>query len=241
MSFGRFGSFGRPAVTIRQARVVDFIRAFLADKGFPPTQAEIAAGLGFRSQNAAAEHVRLLARKGVLRVEPGLARGLRLLPQAQAGGKSGTARKTVRSAEAAARAPAGAPALPLIGEVAAGQPILAQENVEREVELDPRLFSPRADFLLRVRGESMVEAGILPDDLVAIHQTRVARDGEIAVVRLDDDVTVKRWRTRTHGRKKEVVLEPANAALSAVVVDPTRVQVAVEGVVVGLLRRSLRP
>jgi repressor LexA len=226
----------RPAVTPRQARVVDFIRAFLAQKGFPPTQAEIAAGLGFRSQNAAADHLRLLARKGVLRVEPGLARGLRLLQPEPVGG---AARKAVRSAQAAARASPATRALPLIGEVAAGQPILAQANVERDVELDPALFSPRADFLLRVRGESMVEAGIRSGDLVAVHRTPVARDGQIAVVRLDDDVTVKRWRTRTHGRKKEVVLEPANAALSAVVVDPARVQVAVEGIVVGLLRRAI--
>jgi repressor LexA len=230
----------RPAITARQARVVDFIRAFLAERGFPPTQAEIAAGLGFRSQNAAAEHVRLLAKKGVLTVEPGVARGLKLLPPAQAGGKAGAPRKTGRPV-AAARAPAASIALPLIGEVAAGQPILAQQNVEREIELDPLLFSSRPHFLLRVRGESMVEAGILPDDLVAVHRTSVAREGEIAVVRLDDDVTVKRWRTRTHGRRKEVVLEPANAALSAIVVDPARVQVAVEGVVVGLLRRSIRP
>lgn len=224
--------FGRPAVTPRQARVVEFIRAFLAQKGFPPTQAEIAAGLGFRSQNAAAEHLRLLARKGVVRVEPGLARGLKLLQPAAARREEAAARATGASAAAPS-------ALPLIGEVAAGQPILAQENVERDVELDPALFSPRADFLLRVRGESMVEAGIHSGDLVAVHRTPVARDGQVAVVRLDDDVTVKRWRTRVRGRRKEVVLEPANAALSPVVVDPARVQVAVEGIVVGLLRRAL--
>jgi repressor LexA len=213
--------------TPRQARVVEFIRSFLSERGFPPTQAEIAAALGFRSQNAAAEHVRLLARKGVLAVAPGLARGLRLLQPPEG---------TTASRGAL---PSKLPLLPLIGEVAAGQPILAVQNVEREVELDPSLFSPRAHFLLRVRGESMVEAGLLPDDLVAVHRTGVARDGEIAVVRLDDDVTVKRWRTRQHGRRKEVVLEPANAALSPVVVDPARVQVVVEGIVVGLLRRSL--
>jgi repressor LexA len=218
----------RPAITARQARVVDFIRAFVAEKGFPPTQAEIAAALGFRSQNGAAEHVRLLAKKGVLTVEPGLARGLRLVEPKRTAARAATASTTSTR-------------LPLIGEVAAGQPILAQQNVEREVELDPALFSPRPHFLLRVRGESMVEAGILPDDLVAVHRTPVARDGEIAVVRLDDDVTVKRWRTRTRGRRKEVVLEPANAALSAVVVDPARVQVAVEGIVVGLLRRAIGP
>jgi repressor LexA len=215
--------------------VVDFIRAFLADKGYPPTQAEIAAGLGFRSPNAAADHVRLLAKKGVLTVEPGVARGLRLVEPKRTAAASGA--KPAALLPHAARAAT----LPLIGEVAAGQPILAEQNVEREVEIDPALFSSRAHFLLRVRGESMVEAGILPGDLVAVHRTPTARDGEIAVVRLDDDVTVKRWHTRMHGKRREVVLEPANAALSAIVVDPARVQVAVEGIVVGLLRRALRP
>jgi repressor LexA len=219
--------------------VVDFIRAFLADKGYPPTQAEIAAGLGFRSPNAAADHVRLLAKKGVLTVEPGVARGLRLGEGTKPAARAATLPHAARTATLphAARAAT----LPLIGEVAAGQPILAEQNVEREVEIDPALFSSRAHFLLRVRGESMVEAGILPGDLVAVHRTPTARDGEIAVVRLDDDVTVKRWHTRMHGKRREVVLEPANAALSAIVVDPARVQVAVEGIVVGLLRRALRP
>jgi len=123
----------------------------------------------------------------------------------------------------------------VIGEVAAGQPILAQANVERRVAVDPAFFRPRADFLLRVRGDSMIEADLRPDDLVAVHRTPVARDGQIAVVRLDDDVTVKRFRRRG----SRIVLEPANAALSPIVVDPARVQVAIEGLVVGLLRRDL--
>jgi len=215
----------RQAPTARQATVLRFIRKFAARRGYPPTYAEIAEGLAFRSQNAAREHVRLLALKELLVVEPGRARGLRVA--------------TPKNGEED-----GDDGLPVVGEVAAGQPILAQENVERTLAVDRAAFAPRADFLLRVRGDSMIEAGIEPDDLLAVHRTASVRDGQIAVVRLDDDVTVKRWRTRTvrgggaaaGGRRKEVVLEPANRALSPIVVDPTRVNVAVEGLVVGLIR-----
>ena len=218
----------RPAPTARQATVLRFIRKFAARRGYPPTYAEIAEGLAFRSQNAAREHVRLLARKELLVVEPGRARGLRVVAD-------DPAREGARAFDG------GAPddGLPVVGEVAAGQPILAQENVERTLAVDRAAFAPRADFLLRVRGDSMIEAGIEPDDLLAVHRTASVRDGQIAVVRLDDDVTVKRWRVRTvrgGGRRKEVVLEPANRALSPIVVDPTRVNVAVEGLVVGLIR-----
>lgn len=213
--------------TPRQAQVLRFIRQFAARRGYPPTYAEIAEGLAFRSQNAAREHVRLLARKELLVVEPGRARGLRV----------------VADDDAPARELGGG-GLPVVGEVAAGQPILAQENVERTLAVDRAAFAPRADFLLRVRGDSMIEAGIEPDDLLAVHRTASVRDGAIAVVRLDDDVTVKRFRMRTvrgggaaaGGRRKEVVLEPANRALSPIVVDPTRVHVVIEGLVVGLIR-----
>jgi repressor LexA len=215
----------RPAPTARQATVLRFIRQFAARRGYPPTYAEIAEGLAFRSQNAAREHVRLLARKELLVVEPGRARGLRVVAD-------DPAREGARAFDG------GAPddGLPVVGEVAAGQPILAQENVERTLAVDRAAFAPRADFLLRVRGDSMIEAGIEPDDLLAVHRTASVRDGAIAVVRLDDDVTVKRWRVRGRRGRREVVLEPANRALSPIVVDPTRVNVAVEGLVVGLIR-----
>jgi len=206
--------------TPRQTRVLRFIRQFAARRGYPPTYAEIAEGLAFRSQNAAREHVRLLARKELLVVEPGRARGLRV----------------VADDDAPARELGGGDGLPVVGEVAAGQPILAQENVERTLAVDRAAFAPRADFLLRVRGDSMIEVGIEPDDLLAVHRTASVRDGAIAVVRLDDDVTVKRWRVRARRGRREVVLEPANRALSPIVVDPTRVHVAIEGLVVGLLR-----
>jgi repressor LexA len=126
--------------------------------------------------------------------------------------------------------------LPVIGQVAAGQPVLAEQNIERTVAVDPGLFRPRADYLLRVRGDSMIEAGILPGDLVAVHRTRGVHDREIAVVRLEDEVTVKRWSTAGRGADVRVVLEPANAALAPIVVDPRRMTVAVEGLVVGLVR-----
>ena len=213
--------------TPRQTRVLRFIRQFAARRGYPPTYAEIADGLAFRSVNAAREHVRLLAQKELLVVEPGRARGLRLVGDDAA---PDAARSLV--ADGGARDDG----LPVIGEVAAGQPILAQEHVERTLAVDRAAFAPRADFLLRVRGDSMIEAGIEPDDLLAVHRTASVRDGQIAVVRLDDDVTVKRWRVRTHARQKQVVLEPANRNLSPIVVDPARVQVAIEGLAVGLLR-----
>jgi repressor LexA len=211
--------------TARQARVLAFIRTFIERHGYPPTRAEIAKGLRFRSPNAAGEHLRLLAKKGIVSLTPGIPRGLRI----EAGAEE-------------ASSPPGA-TLPLVGQVAAGQPILAEENVERNVEVDAALFRPRPQFLLRVRGDSMIDAGILPGDLVAVSKTTTIRDGEIAVVRIDEDVTVKRWRTERSGpaaggRRPEVrvVLEPANPAYAPIVVDPSRAQVAVEGRVVGVLR-----
>jgi repressor LexA len=206
------------APTARQRRVLAFIAAFAARRGFPPTHAEIAAGLKFASANAAREHVRLLAQKGLIEVTPGASRGLKLIES---------------EAEPERRAFA-APdfGLPLIGRVAAGAPILAVENVERTVAVDPAAFRPRADYLLRVRGDSMIEAGVLDGDLVAVSRASKPAAGAIAVVRLDDEVTVKRW--RPEGRR--LVLEPANASLKPIVVDPSRTAVAVEGVVVGVLR-----
>ncbi|MBM4016520.1 MAG: transcriptional repressor LexA [Planctomycetes bacterium] len=215
-------------LTVRQLRVIDFVRRFTRDHGYPPTQAELAAGLGFRSVNAAVQHLRLLARKGVVALAPGRARGIRLT-------------EVVAPAPAPAVAPAAGRGmvLPLIGEVAAGVPLLAVEQHERLLEVDRALFSAPADFLLRVRGDSMIEAGIAPGDLVAVQKTASVRDGQIAVVRLDDDVTVKRWRVQGKGAARRVVLEPANARLRPTVIDPARTTVAVEGRVVGLVRSQV--
>lgn len=209
-------------LTSSQERVLAFVASFVAKHGFPPTHAEIAKGLRFRSPNAAGEHLRLLAKKGAVTLTPGVSRGLRI--------------ESRRKEPAKAIGPKEARSLPLVGQVAAGQPILAEENVERNVEVDPALFHPRAHFLLRVRGDSMIDAGIRPGDLVAVNKTGVVRNGEIAVVRIGEDVTVKRWRIERSGGDPKVVLEPANRTYEPITVDPRRDVVAVEGRVVGVLR-----
>ena len=215
-------------LTPSQTRVLDFITSFIEKHGYPPTRAEIARGLRFRSANAAGEHLRLLAKKGAVTLTPGASRGVRVESR----------RKAPAASHEEARREAGEEgrSLPLIGQVAAGQPILAEENVERAVEVDPALFRPRAHFLLRVRGDSMIEAGILPGDLVAVSKTATVRNGEIAVVRIGEDVTVKRFRTERTSPFARIVLEPANRAYEPLTVDPRRDQVAIEGRVVGVLR-----
>jgi repressor LexA len=206
----------RPAqLTARQRQILDWIRGYLETAGMPPTRAEIATGLGFSSASSAEDHLQALARKGAIEMLPGAARGLRLkeMPGMPLQG-----------------------ALPLVGRVAAGHPILAVENVESHYRVDPALFSPRADYLLRVHGESMQDAGILDRDLLAVHRTREARNGQIVVARVGglggDEVTVKRFRKR--GR--EIVLLPENAAFDPIVVDPRTTPFAIEGIGVGLVR-----
>ena len=177
----------------------------------PPTRAEIAAGLGFSTPSSAEDHLRALAKKGALELLPGSSRGLRL------------------------RRTPGVPVqgtLPLVGRVAAGSPILAVENVEAHYRIDPQLFAPSADYLLRVRGSSMKDAGMLDGDLLAVHSVPEARPGQIIVARVDDQVTVKRYRRR--GR--EIVLLPENSEFEPIVVDPRETAFAIEGIAVGLIR-----
>jgi len=195
-------------LTPRQQEVLDFIRNTVEILGAPPTRAEIAQAFGFASPNAAEEHIKALAKKGVINLEPGSARGIRLVEQL---------------------------GLPLIGSVAAGSPILAQEHVQSRVQLDPQLFSPRADFLLRVRGLSMINAGILDGDLLAVHRTSEARDGQIVVARLADDVTVKRLKRHKWG---VVELIAENPDYAPIVVDTTREPLEIEGIAVGLIRNG---
>ncbi|MEF8726839.1 MAG: transcriptional repressor LexA [Accumulibacter sp.] len=192
-------------ITTRQQEILEFIRNTLENFGAPPTRAEIATAFGFASHNAAEEHLRALARKGLITLEPGSARGIRLVEQL---------------------------GLPLIGSVAAGSPILAVENVQRRYTLDAGLFSPRADFLLRVRGLSMVDAGILDGDLLAVHRSSEARNGQIVVARLDDEVTVKRFRRRDG----IVELIAENSDFASIIVDPERRALVIEGIAVGLIR-----
>lgn len=195
-------------LTPRQQQVLEFLRGFMADNGFPPTRAEMARALGFRSPNAAEDHLRALARKGAIELLGGASRGIRLLVPAAAGG------------------------LPVVGRVAAGRPILAHEHIEEHLELDERLFSPRPDYLLRVQGASMRDAGIWDGDLLAVHRTREAASGSIVVARIDDEVTVKRFRRR--GRV--VRLLPENPDFEPIVVDLGRQVLVIEGIGVGIIR-----
>jgi repressor LexA len=191
-------------LTPRQAEVLGLIRASLVDAGRPPTRAEIARTLGFRSANAAEEHLQALARKGVIELVPGASRGIRL--------------KDV--------------GLPVVGRVAAGSPLLAQEHIEAHYQCDPGIFQPRADYLLRVHGHSMRDAGILDGDLLAVHRTPEAANGQIVVARLDDEVTVKRLQRQGH----LVRLLPENPDFLPIDVDLRHTPLVIEGISVGVLR-----
>ncbi|MBK7664962.1 MAG: transcriptional repressor LexA [Sterolibacteriaceae bacterium] len=194
-------------LTARQAEILQLIRDSVEASGAPPTRAEIAKFFGFRSPNAAEEHLRALARKGVIVLEEGRARGIRLLVDL---------------------------GLPLIGRVAAGSPILATEHVQGRYQVAPTMFKPRADYLLRVRGMSMRDAGILDGDLLAVHQTTEVRSGQIVVARLHDEVTVKRLR-----RKGSIVeLLPENPEFAPIVVDTRSEPLVIEGLAVGLIRNG---
>ena len=195
-------------LTARQAEVLDLVRSHITETGYPPTRADIARELGFRSANAAEEHLKALARKGALEIVPGTSRGIRL-PNDEG--------------------------LPVVGRVAAGSPILAQEHIEETCNVPPDMFRPAADFLLRVEGDSMVDAGILDGDLLAVHKTPEAANGAIVVARIDDDVTVKRLRRKSRTR---VVLEAENAAYDPIEVDLRSQDLVIEGLSVGVIRRD---
>lgn len=196
-------------LTERQAEILDLIRGAIEETGMPPTRAEIARSLGFRSANAAEEHLRALARKGVIELVPGASRGIRLAEEDLG--------------------------LPVVGKVAAGHPILAEQNIERHYRMDPSLFRPKAHYLLTVQGMSMRDAGILDGDLLAVHRTPEVRNGQIIVARLnDEEVTVKRYRQR--GR--EVWLLPENPEFEPIHVDLAVQQMVIEGVVVGVIRNG---
>ncbi|MGE5386352.1 MAG: transcriptional repressor LexA [Betaproteobacteria bacterium] len=192
-------------LTPRQQEILDFIRNTLEVLGAPPTRMEIASAFGFASPNAAEDHLKALAKKGAIVLEPGSARGIRLVEQL---------------------------GLPLIGSVAAGSPILAVENMQGRYALDAHLFSPRADFLLKVRGLSMIDAGIFDGDLLAVHRTQEARDGQIVVARLQDEVTVKRL--KRHPGQVELIAE--NPDYESILIDLPEESFAIEGIAVGLIR-----
>lgn len=215
-------------LTARQEQILGLIREAIDTTGFPPTRAEIAQTLGFRSANAAEEHLQALARKGAIEITPGTSRGIRLLDRAADG--SGLVRA---SGQMTLPHPALMQfSLPLIGRVAAGSPILAEEHISATYNVDPALFTARPDYLLKVRGMSMRDAGILDGDLLAVKKTDTARDGQIVVARLDDEVTVKRFR-RSGGA---IELLPENPDFNTIRVEPGKHEFALEGLAVGLLR-----
>ena len=220
----------RPKLTARQQQILDLIQTAIANTGAPPTRAEIAAELGFRSANAAEEHLQALARKGVIELVSGTSRGIRLCAQA------------VRHLNAARGAQFNLPissfnqlTLPLIGRVAAGSPILAQEHIDQSYVIESSLFPQRPDYLLKVRGMSMRDAGIMDGDLLAVQATREARSGQIIVARLGDEVTVKRLqRNGSH-----IELLPENPDYPIIHVQPGEL-FEIEGLAVGLIRNSLQ-
>lgn len=196
-------------LTPRQTQILEMIQDFIAETGMPPTRAEIARELGFKSANAAEEHLRALQKKGVLELVPGASRGIQL---------KDSLREQI--------------GLPLVGRVAAGSPILAEEHIETHYRLDPQLFNPKPHYLLRVHGMSMKDAGILDGDLVAVHRTPEVRSRQIVVARLDDEVTVKRY--RQSGSKVELL--PENEEFEPIHVDLAEQTMVIEGVVVGVIR-----
>ena len=204
------------ALTDRQSEILKLIRELTEVSGFPPTRAEIAERMGFRSVNAAEQHLRALEKKGAIEIASGASRGIR-----------------VREGRPASRA-GRLLELPVIGRVAAGSPMLAQEHVQERYQVDPNLFTPRADYLLRVRGMSMRDAGILEGDLLAVHRTQEARTGQVVVARLADEVTVKRFRRRGHA----VQLLPENPDFEAIEVDLRNEPLVIEGIAVGVIRNG---
>ena len=199
-------------LTPRQKQILEMIQEFIAESGMPPTRAEIASELGFKSANAAEEHLRALQRKGVLDLLPGASRGIQL-------------KDSLRDQMG----------LPLVGRVAAGSPILAQEHIEAHYKIDPQLFRPKPHYLLRVHGMSMKNAGILDGDLVAVHRTPEVRSRQIIVARLDDEVTVKRYRQNG----SLVSLLPENEDFETIEVDLKHQSLVIEGVVVGVIRDGM--
>nr|WP_208121198.1 transcriptional repressor LexA [Spirabiliibacterium pneumoniae] len=205
------------SLTPRQQQVYDFLREHLESTGMPPTRMEIAKELGFRSANSAEEHLKALSRKGVIEILSGTSRGIRLLLEEDNN-------TTIPEDEG----------LPLIGRVAAGEPILAQEHIESTYHIDPTMFTPQAHFLLKVYGMSMKDVGIMDGDMLAVHRTKDVRNGQIVVARIDDEVTVK----RLEKKGSTVYLHPENEELSPIVVDLREQSLDIEGIAVGIIRNN---
>ncbi|SFU76833.1 transcriptional repressor LexA [Pseudoduganella namucuonensis] len=208
-------------LTARQEQILNLIKDAIDNTGFPPTRAEIANELGFKSANAAEEHLQALARKGAIEIAAGTSRGIRLL------GAHAESNKP-----SAMPPPTNMMSLPLIGRVAAGSPMLAQENLETSYNVDPALFSAKPDFLLKVRGESMRDIGIMDGDLLAVKKVDSAKNGQIVVARIGNEVTVKRYKKTG----STIELFPENPDFKVITVNPEADEFALEGLAVGLLR-----
>ena len=200
-------------LTARQAEILELIKSHIKNTGFPPTRADIANELGFKSPNAAEEHLKALARKGVIEMIPGASRGIRI----------------IKTDEDETR-------IPIVGRVAAGEPIMTEESIEDHCELAPEFFHPRADYLLRVNGESMINIGIMDGDLLAVHNTQTANEGQIIVARVDDEVTVKRL--KYSAEEHQLILLAENDDFEAIKVDLREQAFSIEGISVGVIRRD---
>lgn len=198
-------------LTKRQSEVLECIKQCMEATGYPPTRAEIARELGFKSANAAEEHLKALARKGAIEMIAGTSRGIRIpdLEEANEG-------------------------IPIIGRVAAGSPVLAQEHIDEHCQIPPDFFSPKADYFLRVQGLSMKDVGILDGDLLAVHQTDQAKNGQLVVARIDDEVTVKRFEKKQH----QVLLIAENPDFDPIEIDLRQQELHIEGLAVGVLRKG---
>jgi repressor LexA len=203
-----------PKLTNRQNDVFNCIKDHIEETGYPPTRADIARKLGFKSTNAAEEHLKALAKKGAIEIIPGTSRGIRI--------------PSIEQQE---------PGLPIVGRVAAGSPILAQEHIEEHCTISSNFFNPSADYLLRVQGTSMKNIGIMDGDLLAVHQCKEARNGQIVVARIDDEVTVKRY----HRDGDTIQLIAENEEFSPIVIDLTQQEIAIEGLGVGVIRQGGEP
>ncbi len=198
-------------LTKRQTEVLDCIRHYIETTGYPPTRADIAKELGFKSANAAEEHLKALARKGAIEIIPGTSRGIRIPEMEQE-----------------------ANGIPIVGRVAAGSPVLAQEHIDDHCRIPADFFSPKADDFLVVQGLSMIDVGIFDGDLLAVHQTQDVKNGQIVVARIEDEVTVKRFEKKQH----KVTLIAENKDYSPIEVDLRNQELSIEGLAVGVLRRG---
>lgn len=219
-----------PKLTARQQQILDLIQSTMQRTGAPPTRAEIAHELGFKSANAAEDHLQALARKGVIELVSGTSRGIRLKINAIQTSISSRSKPITNALDQLAQL-----ALPLVGRVAAGSPILAHEHIDQTYHLEPSLFQYPPDYLLRVRGMSMRDAGIMDGDLLAVQSTKEAKNGQIIVARLGEEVTVKRF-NRSNGK---IELHPENPDYHTIVVHPGEA-FEIEGLAVGLIRNSIQ-